>query len=130
MLLMPIASIAPLGWEELVLEAECPYLPSCREVAFSETRASSIKYSRERHGPGPMGKAFGEHNMAANYYPKISFVTLQVECPPYRTGAELTIRPTAAKRTSWKPRDVRGWLAFSENQRLRRPTGCIEPGDA
>jgi hypothetical protein len=65
-------------------------------------RASSIKYSRERHGPGPMGKTFGEHNMAANYYPKISFVTLQVECPPYQTGAELTIRPTAAKRSSRK----------------------------
>jgi hypothetical protein len=36
-MLMPIGSITPLGWEELGLEAECPYSPSCREVAFSET---------------------------------------------------------------------------------------------
>jgi hypothetical protein len=121
---MPIASIAPLGWEELVLEAECPYLPSCREVAFSETRASSIKYSRERHGPGPMGKTFGEHNMAANYYPKISFMTLQIECPPYRTGAELTIRPTAAKRSSRKLGF--GCMEFSEAQKARGQKGQAE----
>jgi hypothetical protein len=50
-LLMPIGSIAPLGWEKLGLEADCPYLPDCREVAFSETWASGIGRSRKLRQP-------------------------------------------------------------------------------
>jgi hypothetical protein len=41
---------------------------------------------------------------------------------------QTSIHSIAGKRSSRKPRGVRGRLPFSDNRRLPRPTRCIEPG--